>query len=134
MLKGLLTITIVSVLLGVPSSLMAQGRSGKDTAPGQAAEKQMERAAEAAEKAKAKKAEAEERWDSQEGKIEEEKEGLAGGKAKGRPEHAASATPGFFERARRFFGFGRSQERMSDQAKEVEQATQQERGPQIDED
>lgn len=37
--------------------------------------------------------------------------------------------PGFFGRVRRFFGFGRSQERMSEEGREHERATEQDRGP-----
>jgi hypothetical protein len=53
---------------------------------------------------------------------------------KTRPEHAASASPGFFDNVRRFFGFGRSEERRSERSKEHEKATQQDRGPGSDDD
>lgn len=46
-----------------------------------------------------------------------------------RADLAGEETPGFFGRMRRFFGWERSQERMSEQGAAHQRATQQDRGP-----
>ncbi len=113
-------VTVGLMLAAWPVDSAAQGKSGKVAPPGKSAEHRMdERGHERAENASQGTGESREHGD-----------------AHGRPEHAASESPGFFENVRRFFGFGRSEEasegRVNESAQSRERARDQYGGPDDD--
>jgi hypothetical protein len=121
---------ITCALVLVTGSAFAQGRSGKEHPKGKSAAERLDAAQAGAEETAGEQVEAavsaadEAADEAQEAASQRDRREDAE-----RPEHAASASPGFFDRVRGFFGWERSQERMSEQGKAHQQATQQERGP-----
>lgn len=103
---------------------LGQGRSGK----GQSAEHRMDQTRERAEEQARERAE-QDRERAEQARERTEEHAREGREEAERPEHAASSSPGFFDGVRRFFGWGRSEERRSEQGAEHEKASEQERGP-----
>ena len=129
MRRVLIAIAVVLVLPTWPGSLLAQGRSGKANPPGKSAQHRIE-----SQRGQPLEQEREQAETPEQRSTRERHEAREQREVQERSEHAASASPGFFDSVRRFFGFGRSQERMSERAKERERATQQDRGPGAEED
>lgn len=118
----------VFVLCLGAGSALAQGRSGKAEPPGKGYGVRSQ-----IEKAMGQPADVDDASEQLETSERERKEKSSAAREKltkeERAELKAEEGPGFWGRMRRFFGWERSQERMSEQGREHQRASEQERGP-----